>query len=151
VPNSGASGPSPGARAPNHLCTSHDYDDRQEPDTVKSQGQTALSDIDVVRLSRTDWRVSHSGAPERVLGYVERQRANRFEIVWMTDPMRWGYTTTFDDALMAFGDASRFTGEILDERASESLALVPWWARSRPPRPRKAVALPPRPRTSLDR
>ena len=151
MPNSGASGPSLGARAPNHLCTSHDYDDRQETHEVKSTGQSALRDIDVVRLSRTDWRVSRSDEPERVLGYVERQGANRFEIVWMTDPMRWGYTITFDDALMAFGDASRFTGEILDERASEPLALGPWWARSRPPRPRTAVALPPRSRTSLDR
>jgi hypothetical protein len=84
---------------------------------VKSTGQTALSDLDVVRLSRTDWRVSSVGAPEQVLGYVERQRADRYEIVLMTDPMRWGYATSFDDALMAFGDAARFAGEILEERA----------------------------------
>jgi hypothetical protein len=84
---------------------------------LKSADQTALSDLDVVRLSRTDWRVSRVGRPDQVLGYVERQRVDRYEIVWMTDPMRWGYATSWDDALMAFGDASRFVGEILDQRA----------------------------------
>jgi hypothetical protein len=54
-----------------------------------------------------------------LLGYIDRQRAGRFEIVWMSDPMRWGYTATFDDAVVAFGDSSRFAGEILTQRADE--------------------------------
>jgi hypothetical protein len=72
-------------------------DDQREPDEVMSAGQTALSDLDVVRLSRTDWRVSRAGTPVQVLGYIERQRVDRYEIVWMTDPTRRGYATSFDD------------------------------------------------------
>jgi hypothetical protein len=59
----------------------------------------------------------------------------------MTDPMRWGYTTSFDEALLAFGDGSRFAGEILAERApvvgrSRDLSAAParrstWFKRVR--------------------
>jgi hypothetical protein len=74
--------------------------------------ETALPiprELDVVRLGKTDWRVS--GAGGELLGYIERQHSDRFEIVWMTDPMHWGYIDSFDGALEAFTDSVRFTGE----------------------------------------
>jgi hypothetical protein len=73
--------------------------------------------LTVVRLGKTDWRVSSGSNPDDLLGYIERQRSGRFEVTWMTDPMRWGYAASFDEALVAFGDSVRFTGEILDNRA----------------------------------
>jgi hypothetical protein len=70
-----------------------------------------------VRLDKSDWRISSGADPDNLLGYIERQRSGRFEVTWMTDPMRWGYASSFDEALLAFGDSVRFTGEILDQRA----------------------------------
>jgi hypothetical protein len=86
---------------------------------VKSIQQTPYSSLEVVRLGRFEWRVSSESESSELLGYIERQRTGRFEIVWMTDPMRWGYTATFDDALIAFADSARFGGEILAQRAEE--------------------------------
>jgi hypothetical protein len=73
--------------------------------------------LTIVRLGKTDWRISSGAEPDDLLGYIERQRSGRFEVTWMTDPMRWGYAASFDEALLAFGDSVRFTGEVLDERA----------------------------------
>jgi hypothetical protein len=73
--------------------------------------------LSVVRLGKTDWRISSGSNPNDLLGYIERQRSGRFEVTWMTDPMRWGYASSFDEALLAFGDSVRFTGEVLDNRA----------------------------------
>jgi hypothetical protein len=73
--------------------------------------------LSIVRLGKTDWRISSQADGDELLGYIERQRSGRFEVVWMTDPMRWGYAESFDDALLAFGDSVRFTGEIFDRRA----------------------------------
>ena len=74
------------------------------------------STLSVVRLDKTDWRVSDAVQPDLILGFIERQRASRFEITWMSDPIRWGYATSFDAALGAFADSAHFTGEILSER-----------------------------------
>ena len=73
--------------------------------------------LSVVRLGKTDWRISDALDPDILLGYIERQRADRFEVTWMSDPMRWGYARSFDDALTAFADSARFGGEIFPERA----------------------------------
>jgi hypothetical protein len=73
--------------------------------------------LSIVRLGKTDWRISSGSNPDELLGYIERQRSGRFEVTWMTDPMRWGYAASFDEALLAFGDSVRFTGEILEQRA----------------------------------
>ena len=84
---------------------------------MKVAHSQVVSGLTVVRLGRTDWRVTSDASPNEVLGFIERQRSGRFEVVWMTDPMRWGYAASFDEALLAFGDSVRFTGEILDARA----------------------------------
>ena len=84
---------------------------------MKTAHPQLVSGITVVRLGRADWRVTSSSRPDQLLGFIERQGSGRFEVVWMTDPMRWGYAASFDEALLAFGDSVRFTGEILDERA----------------------------------
>lgn len=76
-------------------------------------------ELEVVRLGRGEWRICEASDPSRVLGYIERQRHDRFEIVWMADPMRWGYTATLDDALLAFGDNARFAGEVFTQRVEQ--------------------------------
>jgi hypothetical protein len=84
---------------------------------MKASRPRELGGLSIVRLGKTDWRVSSGENAEDLLGYIERQRGGRFEVVWMTDPMRWGYAASFDEALLAFGDSVRFTGEVLDDRA----------------------------------
>jgi len=70
--------------------------------------------LEVVRLSRTDWRISDSrinaGESGRVLGYAEKLHHDRFEVVWITEPVRWAYTVRLHDALHGFTEGARFTG-----------------------------------------
>lgn len=84
---------------------------------MKPRKRTEFESLDVVRLARGEWRVSDAADPDILLGFIERQAAGRFEVVWMTDPMRWGYADSFDAALVAFGDSVRFSGEVLPQRA----------------------------------
>jgi hypothetical protein len=84
---------------------------------VRPTEPTPFEHLVVVPLSRNEWRVSDAADAGALLGFIERQTNGRFEIVWMTDPMRWGYARTFDEAVTAFGDSTRFTGEIFLERA----------------------------------
>ncbi len=84
---------------------------------MKTPHPKVVGALSIVRLGKSDWRVSSAVDPDELLGYIERQRTGRFEVVWMSDPMRWGYATSFEEALVAFGDSVRFTGEILDDRA----------------------------------
>jgi hypothetical protein len=84
---------------------------------MKAQQPQSVGAIELVRLGRTEWRVSDASDPARLLGYIERQRGDRFEVVWMTDPMRWGYAASFDDAVVAFADSLRFIGEVFEQRA----------------------------------
>jgi hypothetical protein len=76
--------------------------------------------LEVIRLDRTDWRVSDLRAPigdsARLLGYVEKLSARRFEVVWMGDPMRWGYVDSLGGALAGIAEAGRFTGTIAARR-----------------------------------
>lgn len=99
---------------------------------MKSIQRTPHPSLEVVRLGRSEWRVSEASDGAALLGYIERQRSGRFEIVWMTDPMRWGYTTTFDDALVVFADNSRFTGEIVAQRAEDTASRLRPRAESAP-------------------
>ena len=85
---------------------------------MKARHNHLVDGVEIVRLSRTDWRINDASDPERLLGYIERQSSGRFEVMWMTDPMRWGYASTFEEALAAFGTSVLFSGEILDKRAS---------------------------------
>jgi hypothetical protein len=73
--------------------------------------------VEIVRLGRSDWRVNDATDASLLLGYIERQRSGRYEVMWMTDPMRWGYASSFEDALGAFGEGLRFAGEVFDRRA----------------------------------
>lgn len=78
---------------------------------------TPYASLEVVRLGRTEWRVSEASERAQLLGFIERQRRDRFEILWMSEPIRWGYAKTFDSAIVAFGDTASFTGEISLERS----------------------------------
>jgi hypothetical protein len=84
---------------------------------VKVIHPRAFSALSVVRLGRTDWRISSGVDGEELLGYIERQSGGRFEVLWMSDPVRWGYVDSFDEALVAFGDSVRFSGEVFGDRA----------------------------------
>lgn len=84
---------------------------------MKLVQRTPFASLAIVRLGRAEWRVSDAAGDGQLLGYIERLRADRFELVWMSDPIRWGYTDTFDAALSAFADGDRFVGEIFPTRA----------------------------------
>jgi hypothetical protein len=84
---------------------------------MKAAHHQILDGVEIVRLGRGDWRVNDAADPDRPLGYIERQRSGRFEVMWMTDPMRWGYAASFDEALAAFGESVLFVGEIFENRA----------------------------------
>jgi hypothetical protein len=84
---------------------------------MKATPVSEFGPLVLVRLGRSDWRVSSGAEPDNLLGYIERQRGGRFEVMWMTDPMRWGYADSFDAALLAFADSIHFTGETFDRRA----------------------------------
>jgi hypothetical protein len=71
----------------------------------------------VESLSRTEWRVLDATDAGRIVGFIERLSGGRFEIVWMSDPMRWGYAKSFDEAVAAFSDGASFAGEVFLERA----------------------------------
>jgi hypothetical protein len=76
--------------------------------------------IEITPLDRHEWRISDaripSSDPAHLLGYIEQQSHHRFEILWMTDPIRWGYAETFTAALNGFADAEEFVGRIEVER-----------------------------------
>lgn len=83
---------------------------------MKLVQRTPFASLAIVRLGRAEWRVSDASDQGQLLGYVERLRTDRFELVWMSDPIRWGYTQTFDAALTAFADGDRFAGEVFPAR-----------------------------------
>jgi hypothetical protein len=94
--------------------------------------KSASDEIVLVRLGKADWRISN---PEGdLLGYVERQHADRYEVVWMTDPLRWGYADSFDAAIAAFGESVRFTGETADKRVKDEHPVTPLFAGRSPRR-----------------
>jgi hypothetical protein len=90
---------------------------RRRPRTLR---HPASSTLECIRLSPTDWRISEvspvNGEPSRILGFIERYAKGRFEILWMSDPVRWAYVGTFDEALAAFDDSVRFTRSVFAER-----------------------------------
>ncbi len=45
--------------------------------------------IDVHRLGRSEWRISDAADPDHILGSSSARRHDRFEIVLMSDPVRW--------------------------------------------------------------
>ena len=85
---------------------------------------TAAEWLEVVRTTRTDWRVSdarrESTDPERLLGFVERLGRARFEVLWLTAPLRWGYVASLPEAIAALRDRVEFTGLQLYTREERS-------------------------------
>jgi hypothetical protein len=76
--------------------------------------------LEVVRLDRTDWRVSDLRAPigdsARLLGYVEKLSPRRYEVVWMGEQVKWGYVDSLSGALAGIAEAGRFTGTVAARR-----------------------------------
>ena len=83
--------------------------------------------LEVVRLGRTDWRVSdsrvESADPGRLVGFIEKLPPGRFELVWITYPIRWGYTDTLSAALSGMAEGVRFDGAITERDSSVSTSL----------------------------
>jgi hypothetical protein len=87
--------------------------------------------LEVVRLGRREWRVSDlrvaPGDSTRLLGYVERVSPRRYEVMWMGDPMKWGYVDSLAGALVGIAEVGRFTGTHVarrDEPLPRGRALV---------------------------
>lgn len=77
--------------------------------------------VDIHALSKSEWRVSApeaTGPAHEILGYVEQLDSHRFEILWMSEPMHWGYAASLSEAICALADGARFTGEVTAERDS---------------------------------
>jgi hypothetical protein len=76
--------------------------------------------LELFRLTRTDWRVSDSrldpSDPQRLLGYIERLGPKRYEVLWLAEPVGWGYVTSLKLATAAFADISQFGGVVEPRR-----------------------------------
>jgi hypothetical protein len=83
--------------------------------------------LEVVRLGHTDWRVSDSRVdsadPRRLVGFIEKLPTGRFELVWITYPIRWGYTDTLSAALSGMAEGAQFAGAIAERDSSVSTSL----------------------------
>lgn len=66
-----------------------------------------------------------------LLGYVERLKRDRFEVLWVAEPIGWAYVESFDDALATIGDRAGFAGEIRVRREALAKASPAGWPRSR--------------------
>lgn len=85
---------------------------------MRAKQRSPFESIDVHRLGRSEWRISDAADPDSVLGFIERQASDRFEIVLMSDPVHWAYAESFESALVAFGDSGSFGGELLTQRVT---------------------------------
>ena len=76
--------------------------------------------LEVIRLDRTGWRISDSsideGSSDRLLGYIERLKSDRFEVLWLAAPIGWAYVASFELALAAVADRLHFSGIVEVER-----------------------------------
>lgn len=77
--------------------------------------------LEVIRLDGSLWRISGfaPGRAETVAlrGYVERLDRDRFEVLWFPAPLGWAYVSTFEAALTAISDRSKYMGPIGEARA----------------------------------
>jgi hypothetical protein len=68
----------------------------------------------VIRVGRKEWRISDSRIDASVsghlIGFVEKLPTGRFELVWITEPIRWGYSDTFAEAVAGMADRTAFVG-----------------------------------------
>ena len=75
---------------------------------MKRQAVEVPDWLELFRLTRTDWRVSDArvepSEPRRLIGYIERLDRDRYEALWIADPIGWAYVTTMSEAIAAFAD-----------------------------------------------
>jgi hypothetical protein len=95
--------------------------------------------LELVRISRTDWRVVDARAllsdPGRVLGFIERMRYSRYELLWTTEPPRWAYVSSLRLAAAAFVTGPRYSGStehfrIVEHSASPAEFTSPHYRRN---------------------
>jgi len=83
--------------------------------------------LEVIRLGRTDWRVSDAPIemvdPGRLVGFVEKLPTGRFELLWTVYPIRWGYTDTLSSALLGMAEGPGFAGATYDRDSTASTSL----------------------------
>jgi hypothetical protein len=93
-------------------------DQLTHPDRGGSEGDRGS--LGVQRVDRSDWRITAAGVedgePARLLGYIERLRRDRYEILWMTEPVGWAYVRSLNLAVAAFADRDRFEGAVAQAR-----------------------------------
>jgi hypothetical protein len=84
--------------------------------------------VEVVRVGRCDWRVSDSRIavtdPGHVLGYVEKFSRSQFEVLWMTNPMRWGRVDNLAAAIANIAHGRSF-GDTTTAERGESIRQRP--------------------------
>jgi hypothetical protein len=84
--------------------------------------------LELVRTSRTDWRVVDARAlqsdPGRVLGFIERMRYSRYELLWTTEPPQWAYVSSLRLAAAAFATEPTYSGVTEPSRIVEHLPLT---------------------------
>jgi hypothetical protein len=84
--------------------------------------------LELVRTTRTDWRVVDARAlqsdPGRVLGFIERMRYSRYELLWTTEPPRWAYVSSLRLAAAAFAAEPTYSGVTEPSRIVEHLPLT---------------------------
>jgi hypothetical protein len=70
--------------------------------------------LELVRTTRTHWRVVDARAlqsdPGRVLGFIERMRYSRYELLWTTEPPQWAYVSSLRLAAAAFATEPTYSG-----------------------------------------
>jgi hypothetical protein len=70
--------------------------------------------LEIVHTGKSDWRVGDSrrdaGDPGGLLGFIERLGRGRYEILWLTEPPRWGYADSLKGAIVAFDESVDFAG-----------------------------------------
>jgi hypothetical protein len=84
--------------------------------------------LELVRTTRTDWRVVDARAlqsdPGRVLGFIERMRYSRYELLWTTEPPQWAYVSSLRLAAAAFATEPTYSGVTEPSRIVEHLPLT---------------------------
>jgi hypothetical protein len=81
--------------------------------------------LELVRTSRTDWRVVDTRSdPGRVLGFIERMRYSRYELLWTTEPPRWAYVSSLRLAAAAFAIEPGCSGVTEPSRIVEHIPLT---------------------------
>ena len=102
----------------------------------------AATELEIIRLNRTGWRISNSSIyendPRRLLGYIERLETDRYEVLWLAAPISWAYVDSFELALAAIAERPQLSS--IKEPEREPAARVGNTALFRPIRRRHPIA-----------